>query len=146
MILLTKKGILNELYESFDKNNLKSEYAGPTKNTSFYEYMDSKELLNVLKNNCISFSKARKEQEHLFKKLNKVTIGNENTEQKKVINNVDKFYHSREEDLNFFKDYTKIFFDARFKIKQNDTEQGGTGLQILTPKQMLQRLPKLLRR
>ena len=113
MILLTKKGILNELYESFDKNNLKSEYAGPTKNTSFYGYMDSKELLNVLKNNCISFSKARKEQEHLFKKLNKVTIGNENTEQKKVINNVDKFYHSREEDLNFFKDYTKIFFDAR---------------------------------
>ena len=38
-------------------------------------------------------------------------------------------------------DYTKIFFDVRYEAKQNDTGQGGTGLKILTPKQMLQRLP-----
>ena len=33
---------MNELYESVDYNNLKSEYAGPTKDVNFYEYMDSK--------------------------------------------------------------------------------------------------------
>ena len=31
--------------------------------------------------------------------------------------------------------------EAIYKSKQNETEQGGTGLKILTPKQMLQRLP-----
>ena len=47
-----------------------------------------------------------------------------------------QFYKS-----NFFRDYTKLFFDASYEAKQNETEKGGTGLKILTPKQMLQRLP-----
>ena len=45
MILLTKeKKIMSELHDSVDYNNLKFEYVGPTKDLSFYEYMDSKEL------------------------------------------------------------------------------------------------------
>ena len=38
------------------------------------------------------------------------------------------FYKSREEVLNFFKDYSKMFLDASYQAKQNETEQGGTGL------------------
>ena len=44
---------MNELYESVDKNKLYFEYVGPTKDVSFYEYMDSKELFKELKNNRI---------------------------------------------------------------------------------------------
>ena len=40
---------------------------------------------------------------------------------------------------SFFKDYTKILFDASYEAKQDETK--GTGLKILIPKQMLQRLP-----
>ena len=40
---------MNRLYESVDYNNLKFEYVGPTKNVSFYEYIDSKELFNKKK-------------------------------------------------------------------------------------------------
>ena len=61
------------------------------------------------------------------------------TKKKEVINNLNKFYHSREEVINFFKDYSKMVLDAAHKAKQNETK--GTGLKILTPKQMLQRLP-----
>ena len=51
MILLTKeKKIINELYDRVDYNNLKFEYVGPYKDISFYEYMDSKELFNKIKN------------------------------------------------------------------------------------------------
>ena len=57
MILLAKeKKIMSELYDSVDYNNLNFEYVGPTKSVSFYEYMDSKELFNVIKNNRIKFS------------------------------------------------------------------------------------------
>ena len=49
-----------------------------------------------------------------------------------------KCYHSKDEVLNFSKDYIKIFFDASYEAKQNETI--GTELKILTPKQMLQRL------
>ena len=130
---------MSELYDSIDYNNLKFEYVGPTENVSFYEYMVSKELFNKLKETRISFSDAQKKQEDFLKKLNEVQISGKNNGQKKVINDLNKFYHSREEILNFFEDYTKMFFDASHEAKQNETT--GTGLKILTPKQMLQRLP-----
>ena len=60
--------------------------------------MNSKELFHKLRDNCISFSDARKKQD-FFKKLNEVKIGDKNKEQKTVIANLDNFYHSREEVL-----------------------------------------------
>ena len=39
--------------ESVDKNKLKFEYVCNTKDVSFYEYMDSKELFNKIKHNQI---------------------------------------------------------------------------------------------
>ena len=57
----------------------------------------------------------------------------------KMIDNLNKFYNSREEVINFFRDYIEMLSDANYDAKQNETE--GTGLKILTPKQMLQRLP-----
>ena len=42
---------MSKFYESPDYNNLKFEYVGSTKDVSFYEYMDSKELFNAIKNN-----------------------------------------------------------------------------------------------
>ena len=44
-----RKELMSELYDSVDYNNLKFEYVGPTKDVSFYEYMDSKELFNAIK-------------------------------------------------------------------------------------------------
>ena len=56
-----------------------------------------------------------------------------------MINNIEKFYKSREEIINFFSDYIEMLSNANYDAKQNETK--GTGLKILTPKQMLQRLP-----
>ena len=44
---------MRKLRESVDSNNLKFEYVGPTKDVSFYEYRDSKELFHVMKHNQI---------------------------------------------------------------------------------------------
>ena len=60
-------------------------------------------------------------------------------EQKEVINNLEKFYNSREEVINFFREYIEMLSDANYDAKQNETE--GKGLKVLTPKQVLQRLP-----
>ena len=59
--------------------------------------------------------------------------------QTETINNLEKFYKSREEVINFFRDYIEILSDANYDAKQNETER--KGLKILTPKQMLERLP-----
>ena len=133
------KKIMSELYDIVDYNNLKFEYVGPTKDVSFYENMDSKELFNAIKNIQIKFSEAKNKQNELLNKLNNIKIGKKNSEQKEAVNNLEKCYNSREEVINFFREYAEMLSDANCDSKQNRTE--GKGLKILTPKQMLQRLP-----
>ena len=134
-----RKELMSELYDSVDYNNLKFEYIGPTKDVSFYEYMNSKELFNAIKNSQIKFSEADNKQNAFLNKLNEAKIGKKTLEQKKVINNLEHFYKSREEVINFFTDYVEMLSDANYNAKQNDTKR--KGLKILTPKQMIQRLP-----
>ena len=40
---------MSELYDSVDYNNLKFKDVGSTKDVSFHEYRDSKELFNAIK-------------------------------------------------------------------------------------------------
>ena len=47
-------------------------------------------------------------------------------------------YKARNEAIKFYDDYSLMMSEAKTKAKQNETK--GTGLRILTPKQMLQRL------
>ena len=56
-----------------------------------------------------------------------------------MTNNLNKFYSSREEVISSFRDYIEMLSDAKYNAKQNKTK--GTGLKILSPKQMLHRLP-----
>ena len=56
-----------------------------------------------------------------------------------MIKNLEKLYLSREEVINFLGGYIEMLSDANYSAKQNKTK--GTGLKILTPKQMIQRLP-----
>ena len=130
---------MSELYDSVDYNNLKFQYVSPTKDVRFYEYKDSKELFNEIKNSQIKFSEVKNKQNDFLSKLNSKKIGKKTIEQKETINNIEKFYKSREEVINFYRDYIEILSDANYYSKQNETE--GKGLKILTPKQMLQRLP-----
>ena len=49
-------------------------------------------------------------------------------------------YKERSEAVKFYDDYSLMMSEAKTKSKQNKTTKG-TGFKILTPKQMLQRLP-----
>ena len=88
---------MNELHEITDKSKLYFEYAGPTKNVNFYEHYDSKELSSEIKNNRLRLDEAVKNQKELLKKINEVKMSTKTLEQEEVINNLDKFYNSREE-------------------------------------------------
>ena len=81
----------------------------------------------------------KNKQNEFLNKLSNVKIGKKTIEQKETINNLEKFYLSREEVINFFRDYIEMLSDANYDSKHSETR--GKGLKILTPKQMLQRLP-----
>ena len=126
-----RKGLMKELYDNVDHNNLNFQYVGPTKSVGFYEYKNSKEPFNAIRNNQIKFSEVKNKQEFL-NKLSGIKIGKKIIEEQETINNLEKIYLSREEVINFFRDYIEILSDANYDAKQNKTK--GTGLKILTPK------------
>ena len=70
--------------------------------------------------------------------LNHIRQGNpkkRSEEQKKTINNIGNLYDSRQKVVKMFNDYAKNMSRKIYDSKQ------GTGLKILTPNQMLKRLP-----
>ena len=78
------------------------------------------------------------EQQHMFfKYLNIIRIGNKNDNQKRTLTNINMFYNARENAIKFIQDYGGMILEAKKQVK----EQEGTGLKILTPNQMLKRLP-----
>ena len=74
---------MSELYQSVGYNNLKLEYLGSTKNVSFYEYKDSKELFNTIKNNQIKFKEVKNKPNEFLNKLNNLKIGKKKLPNKK---------------------------------------------------------------
>ena len=56
-----------------------------------------------------------------------------------TIKNVKNLYDSRQKIIYLFNNYSKIRSEFIYRSKQNETK--GKGLKIVTPKQMLQRLP-----
>ena len=50
LLINKRKELMSELYDSVGYNNLKFEYIGSTKDAIVYEYMNSKELFNAMKN------------------------------------------------------------------------------------------------
>ena len=55
--------------------------------------------------------------------------------QKNVLYNIEMFCKSRSEAIKFYDDYSSMISEAKYRAPK------GTGLKILTPKQMFQRLP-----
>ena len=98
-------------------------------------------IFKSIYNGDVSLEDVEKEQIELKKDLGGIKQGgpkDKSSKQKKTINNFKDLYNSREEVVQMFNDYAKSISKNIYESKQ------GTGLKILIPKQMLQRLPIVL--
>ena len=85
---------------------------------------------------------AEEDQKKIKREFAQIKSGNpdhKSNNQLYVIKNVKNLYDSKQKIINLLNDNAKIRSEALYKSKQNETK--GKGLKILTPKQMLQRLP-----
>ena len=83
-VINKRKKIMSEKrYDSVDYNNLKFEYVSKNKDVSFYEYMDSKELFYMIKNNQIKFSEIKNKQNEFLNKLSNIKICKKNSRTKR---------------------------------------------------------------
>ena len=82
------------------------------------------------------------DQKKFKRKFGQIKSGNPNHESDKqfyTIESVKNLYDSRQKIIDLFNNYSKIKSESIYRSKHDETK--GRGLKILTPKQMLQRLP-----
>ena len=94
-------------------------------------------LLNDIKKGQISLEEAKDRQKNYLYYLNIIRKGNKNSMQKKTLANIENHFNARNSAIKFFEDYGSVILEAK-KLARG---QEGTGLKILTPNQMLKRLP-----
>ena len=93
-------------------------------------------FLNDIKRGKISIQGAKNTQKEYNKQLNLIRRGNKNLEQRRTLNNINNFYNARDMAIKFIEDYGSMILEAK-RIARKE----GEGLKILTPNQMLKRLP-----
>ena len=59
----------------------------------------------------------------------------------KTIKILDMLFNGKNDTINFIEGYSSMILEAKRKASEELKEQDRTGLKILTPKQLLQRLP-----
>ena len=132
-LLKKRRETMHKLHSSVEFDNLLYHYKGSTKDKDFSMYNDTKKQ----RTKDISLRRAEENQTDFESNLSGIKIGGKkNSAQEKVTKNVERFRDSRQAVINFYKDYSSMVINAAY-----DAKQEGTGLETLTPKQMLQRLP-----
>ena len=129
---------IEELNNKIDYNDLNYFVVGTGYKYSFDDIDDPLTLLNNIKKGKISMGKAIEQQYNFLKYLNLIRIGNKNDNKKRTLANINVFYNARDNAIQFIRDYGGMILEA---INQALEEQFGKGLKILTPNQMLKRLP-----
>ena len=93
-----------------------------------------------MQNNEINLTLVKNNQEKFKSYLGEIKKGNKkhkSKEQKNTLYNIEMLYKAKSEAITFYDDCSSMMSETKTKAKGTK----GTALKMLTPKQMLQRLP-----
>ena len=131
-------GEIYKMSKQIDFNNLtyyfKDQNIDPI---NFINFNGPIQTYNKIKYGNIPIQKFEEDQKQFKSKLNEATARNPSYKPKVQLDtqeNIENLYNSREK-FKLYNGYAKTISESMYKTKQ------GTGIKILTPKQMLQRLP-----
>ena len=125
-------------------NNLNCHFRGPSPSISFTELAGPMHTFNQLKNGDKTLSQVEEDQTKFRSELSQITSEYYKSENElDATKNVKNLYNSRQKMIDLLNDNSRVRSEAIYKAKQNDANKKttGAGLKILTPKQILQRLP-----
>ena len=114
-------------------------YKGNTADAKFNKYGNALNIISKMQDSEISLADVKNNQEKFKSYLGEIKRGNSkkrSNKQKSTLYNIEMLYKARTEVIKFYDDYSSMMSEAKAKAKATK----GTGLKILTPKQMLQRL------
>ena len=128
---------IEELSNKINYDNLQYTTVNNKKTYDFSTLKDPISLLEAIKKGTITLQEAKNTQQDYLKYLNTIRKGNKNDNQKRTLANINILFNARNNAIKFIEDYGSMILEAKKLVR----EQEGTGLKILTPNQMLKRLP-----
>ena len=128
---------IEELNNKIDYDNLKYVVERSSDEYRFNKIEDPIIFLDNIKKGKISLKEAKEQQQNYYNYLNMIRRGNKNARQKRTLANINILFDARYNPIKFIEDYSSMILEANKMTR----EQEGTGLKILTPNQMLKRLP-----
>ena len=148
LLLLKEREIFKDIYNKrldkieklnnkIDYDNLEYVVYSRKELIDFSGLKDPLTLLEDIKKGETTLEQTKNYQKNYLDYLKTIRKGNKNVKQRETLANLNMFYNAREEAIKFIEDYGSMILEARKLAK----EQEGTGLKILTPNQMLKRLP-----
>ena len=118
------------------RNGLMYRYKSRTADAKFDKFDNALDILDKLRNGKTSLTDVKDNQAKFKSNLGEVkkTHKGRTKKQKDTLYNNEMVYKTRNEAIKFYDDYSSLMSEAKLKATK------GTGLEILTPKQLLQRL------
>ena len=130
---------IRESSEPIDFNNLIYYYKGNIAPINFIDFKGPLHIFKRIYKGDKNLEEIEKEQIEFKRYLGNIKQGspkNRSEKQKKTIDNIENIYNKRQRIVKMYNDYAKNMSRNIYESKQK-----GTGLKILTPSQMLKRLP-----
>ena len=125
-----------DLDKKVKRDDLIYRYRGSTADAKFDKFDNALNIINKIQNGEISLADVKNNQEKFKSYLGEIKKGNKkhrSKEQKNTLYNIEMLYKARSEAIRFYDDYSSMLSEAKTKAKTTKR----TGLQILTPTQML---------
>ena len=134
---------VQELSREIDSKNLHNNFTAKSSGSiNFIRFKGPFSLFKKIRDGEISLEMVEEDQEKFKRELCQIKSGNpihKSEMQLYTIRNVKNLYDSRQKIIDLFNNYSKIKSESIYRSKHDETK--GKRLKILTPKQMLQRLP-----
>ena len=131
---------ISDLDERVNRDNSIYRYKGKLADTKLDRFYNALDIINKIRDGKKDVAEVKNNQQHFESYLGEIKkCVKKSKEQKITLYNIEMLYKARNEAIKFYDDYSLMMSEAKSKAKQNETK--GTGIKILTPKQMLQRLP-----
>ena len=126
---------ITDLDKKVNSDDLIYRYKGNTADVKFDKFDNALDIIDKIRDGKIDLADVKNNQEKFKSYLGKIKKGKKSKEQKKTLCIILMLYNASNEAIKFYDDYSLMMSEAKTKATK------GTGLKILTPKQMLQRLP-----
>ena len=135
---------IEEMNNEIDYDDLDYVVLSSDMEYKFSTEKDPISLLNAIKKGEMSLEEAKNRQKDYLKYLNIIRKGNKNPRQKKTLSNIENYFNARNSAIKFIEDYGSMILEAKRLAKKSQEGEGANEsgqIKILTPNQMLKRLP-----